>query len=243
MVAHHAVCTVAKKLQRRRHVTLTIFIKKIGKALMPEIKRVDLRVHVAVERIGKAGIRRQDGNDIRLQYAGLEQLDRRYQHAFLKGFRGLRVVIAGNIAPHIVPVPDGGQITEDLAISENRLHQPEIGQMCAAVIGVVEDEDVSVGHTAIALHPFNHRLHGERHHPDEDRQAGLALNKGFTRFRIVNTVAGVMRLGDDRVESGPEQGRVHFIGNLFQSPFQNGKRNRIHLRRSHKIQPVGSFSS
>ena len=101
--------------------------------------------------------------------------------------------------------------------------------MCAAIIRVIEDEHVTFSDTTIARHPVNHRLHRKGHDPNENRQSRLALNKRFARFRIIDAVAGVMRLGDDRIECRAEQRGVHFIGNLFQSPFQNGKGDRVHL--------------
>ena len=68
-----------------------------------------------------------------------------------------------------------------------------------------------------------------RHDANKNRQSRLALDKRFARSGIIDAVAGVMRLGDDRIECRAEQRGVHFIGNLFQSPFQNGKGDRVHL--------------
>ena len=103
--------------------------------------------------------------------------------------------------------------------------------MRAAEIGVVEDEDVAIDRVGELV---DHRLGGERHDADEDRQARTCPAPGWRRWRVVEAVAGVVRLGDGRVERGAEQGRVHFVGDLFEPALEHRKRDRIqHLLPTH----------
>jgi hypothetical protein len=52
---------------------------------------------------------------------------------------------------------------------------------------------------------------------------------------VIEPVAGVMRLGDDRVERGTVKRRVHLIGNLDQATVEDRERDRIELL--HAIPP------
>ena len=47
VVAHHAVSTLPEKFQSCGHIGLSIFVQQFGKALVAEVERVDLRIHVA----------------------------------------------------------------------------------------------------------------------------------------------------------------------------------------------------
>jgi hypothetical protein len=78
----------------------------------------------------------------------------------------------------------------------------------------------------------DHRLHGKGHDADEDRQAGFALHQGLTGDGIVNAVGGVVGLGDDRIEGGAEQRRVHLVGDLLQAALQDRQRYRIDCHHS-----------
>ena len=56
VVAHHAVSTLPEKFQSCGHIGLAIFVQQVGKALVAEVERVDLGIHIAIKRIGKARI-------------------------------------------------------------------------------------------------------------------------------------------------------------------------------------------
>ena len=75
----------------------------------------------------------------------------------------------------------------------------------------------------------DHGLHGKGHHAHEDRQARLALHQRVAADGMIEAVAGIMRLGDDRVEGGAEQGRVHLVGDLFHPARQNGQGDRVDI--------------
>ena len=75
--------------------------------------------------------------------------------------------------------------------------------MRAAVIGVVEQEGVAglqlvATRRGVARDLVDHRLDGEGHGADEDRQAGRALHERRAGLGVVEAMAGVARFGDDR---------------------------------------------
>ena len=146
----------------------------------------------------------------------------------------MRVIIAGNISPDIVPVTNRGEIAEDLSVPEDRLHKPEIREVRAAVVGIIENEHIAIRNAAVTLYPLDHGLHRKGHHPDKDRKPRFALDKGFACLRVIDAVAGIMRLGNDRVEGGAEECCIHLVGDLFETAFENGKCHRIHFNRSHE---------
>ena len=99
--------------------------------------------------------------------------------------------------------------------------------MRAAVIGIVEEIGVAVGEAAVARDLVDHGLDGERHRADEDRQAGRALHQRRAGLGVIEAVAGVVRLGDDRIERRAIQRRVHLVGDLDETAVEHRERDRI----------------
>ena len=166
----------------------------------------------------KPGVAHQDVDDVLLQDPLPGNPDRRQNEGFLKRFGGRRIVVSGHRAADVMPMADGCEVAEQLAISEIGPHQPHVAQMRSAHVGVIEDIDVAVGQVAVSRGLFDDGLHREAHDADEDWQAGLALHKGVAGFRMIETMTGVMCFGDDRIECGAKQGRVHLVRYLFHAP-------------------------
>ena len=80
---------------------------------------------------------------------------------------------------------------------------------------------------AVARDLVDHRLDREGHGADEDRQAGRALHQGCAGLGVIEAVAGVVRLGDDRIERRAIQRRVHLVGDLDEAAVEHRKRDRI----------------
>src|SRR6185436_8590510 len=68
---------------------------------------------------------------------------------------------------------------------------------------------------------------------DEDRQAGCALHQGRAGVGVVEAVAGVVRLRDDRIERRAEQRRVHLVGDLGETAVEHRERDGI--ERLHRL--------
>ena len=145
------------------------------------------------------------------------------------------VVVARHVAADVEPMADRGEPGEHLAAAHQRAHQPEIVEVRAAVVGIVEQVGVAGVETAVARDLVDHGLHRERHGADEDRQAGRALHQRRAGLGVVEAVAGVVRLGDDRIERRAVERRVHLVGDLDQAAVEHRKRDRI--ERGHRITP------
>ena len=120
-----------------------------------------------------------------------------------------------------------------LAAAHQRAHQAEIVEMRAAVVGIVEEIGVAGGEIAVARDLVDHRLDREGHGADEDRQARRALHQGGAGLGVIEAVAGVVRLGDDRIERRAVQRRVHLVGDLDEAAVEHRKRDRIERRSPH----------
>ena len=111
---------------------------------LAEIERVELAVEVAPVRLRHAASWRRG---CRRCPAGARpsriELHRRDAHAFLEAFGGRGVEVAGHVAADVEPVPDRGEPAEQLAVAKQRPHQPEVVEMRAAVIGIVEQIGVA----------------------------------------------------------------------------------------------------
>ena len=159
--------------------------------------------------------------------AGAKELHRRDADALLEALGRLRIVVAGHVAADVEPVPDRGDPGEHLAAAHQRAHQAEIVEVGAAVVGIVEQIGVAGGEIAVARDLVDHRLDRERHGADEDRQAGGALHQRRAGLGVIEAVAGVVRLGDDRIERRAVERRVHLVGDLDEAAVEHRKRDRI----------------
>ena len=56
---------------------------------------------------------------------------------------------------------------------------------------------------------------------------------------VVDAMAAVARLGDDRAEGGAEQARVHFVDDLFETSANDGQRHRIELEAAARVAHAG----
>ena len=68
----------------------------------------------------------QDGDNIVLKLALSVQPYGRDEHTFLITLSRNGIVVAGHIAADVMPVADGGEVTEDFAIPEERPDQFEV---------------------------------------------------------------------------------------------------------------------
>ena len=96
-------------------------------------------------------------------------------------------------------MPDGGQPGKELAAPHQWAHQPEVVEMRAASVGIVEDKRVAglkgLGACgALGSDLVDHGLDRKRHGTDEDRQSLRALHEGRAGLRMVEPVAGIARL-------------------------------------------------
>ena len=76
-------------------------------------------------------------------------------------------------------------------------------------------------------------LGGVAHRADEDRQPLLAHRHGLA-VHVIDAVAAVPRLGDDRAEGGAEQGRVHLVDELLQPAADDGEGHGIETGGGHR---------
>ena len=102
--------------------------------------------------------------------------------------------------------------------------------MGAAEIGIVDDDNVARLKVMAAL---DHRLGGELHDADEDRQAHLALGDDLAGVAMIDAVGAVEGFGDDRRERGLLVHQVHFARDLAQAVLDDREGDGIegHFRR------------
>ena len=169
-------------LERRRDDSLAIVVEQRRQPPLAEIERVQLTDEVAVVGLRNPAVRREDRDDVLVDLAARDQLDRRNAHALLEAFGRARVEAAGHVAADVEPMADRGEPAEQLALAKHRPHQPEVVEMRAAVVGIVEQEGVAGLEPALARDLVDHRLHREGHGADEDRQAGRSLHQRRAGF-------------------------------------------------------------
>ncbi len=189
--------------------------------LFAKPERVELAVEIAPVRQRHARIGGKNIDNVLLEHAAADELDRRHAKAFLKTFSRLGVVIAGHVAADIEPVPDRGEPGEHLAAAHHRTHQAEIVEMRAAVVRIVEQISVALGEVAVVRDLVDHRLDRKRHGADENRQARSALHQSRAGLGVIKPVAGVVSLGDNRIERRAIERCVHLVGDLHQAAVEH----------------------
>ena len=145
----------------------------------------------------------------------------------------LALKLPGTLPPTSSQWPTEASQANTLPVAHQRAHQAEVVEVRAAVVGIVEQIGVARLEPAVARDLVDHGLDGERHGADEDRQAGRALHQGRAGLGVVEAVAGVVRLGDDRIERRAVERRVHLVGDLDETAVEHRERDRI--ERAHRL--------
>ena len=116
-------------------------------------------------------------------------------------------VAAGGGAADVRPVGAHAGEAEERALVEGRRHHVHVGQVAAAEVGIVVDEDVARRERARGA---DHRLHGERHRAEMDRQV-RALRHHLAGD--VEEAAGVVaRHLEERRVGGLGEHHLHLLG-------------------------------
>ena len=182
----------------------TVAIEQRGEPPGTDLERGSLGLDVADPLLGDADVGHDDGVDLGVHPAALEELDRRQAQPLLLDLGGTRREAAGDGTADVGPVAGVGEPAPVPALVEEGLDEADIHQMCAAEIGVVDDVDVvGLGRCRLAGSDLvDHRLGTVLHGADEDRQAQLALGDQRPVGQGVNAIRAVVGLGDHRREGG-----------------------------------------
>ena len=95
-------------------------------------------------------------------FARLEQLQRRYAQALLIAFGRIGGVGARHSTAHVRVVTDGGSESDSLAFEIDRLEDEDVGQMHAAVEGIVQDVDIVRLHLVVVVAQNRRQRGGDR---------------------------------------------------------------------------------
>ena len=118
------------------------FRKQLAQALLPEMGGAGHGGEVAPKVAGVAHVRGEKAEQVIPEPPGLVELDRRHAQALLPDLGRVGVVAAVGGAPDIALMrPHHGPEQPALAM-ENGHERGQVGEMAAAVIGVVEEDDV-----------------------------------------------------------------------------------------------------
>ena len=110
---------------------------------LAQMRRAQHRREVAAKFAGVADVERQQIEQVVAQLAGLVELDRRNAQAFLKDLGGGGIIGAMGGAADIALVRAHDGPEQPLVAGEDRHEGGEVRQMAAAMIGIVEQDDVA----------------------------------------------------------------------------------------------------
>ena len=182
-------------------------------------ERRGLRLDVADALVRDADVGLDDGEDLAVHLAALEELHGRQAKPLLLDLCGVRREAARHRAADVGPVAGVLEPAEQRAIDEDGLGEAHVHQMRAAEIRVVDDVDVAgLRRARPALADQADQLRRRvLHRADEDRQAVLALRDERAGVGGVDAVRAVVGLGDDGGEGGAREGEVHLVADLLQA--------------------------
>jgi len=228
---HLALSAVAHLGDGRAHDIGAIAVDQCSEAHLASGQCGGLGLDVADALVGNADVGQDDGENLLVHLALLEELHRRQAQPLLLDLGGAGGEAAGHHAADVGPVAGVGEPGEDLALVEERLYEPHVHQMGAAEVGVVDDEDVARLHHSciVAFHPLDDGTGRELHGADEDRQAEFALGDQGPVSRVINAVGAVHALGNHRRERRPDESQVHFVTDLDQAVLDDSERDGIEV--------------
>ena len=188
------------------------------------MRRPQHRGEVAAEFAGVADVQREQIEQIVAQLSGLVELDRRNAQAFLKDLGGRRIVgaMGGAADVALMGAHDGPE--QALAAVEHRHERGEIRQMAAAMIGIVEQDDVARLHV---LEPLLDRERRPGQRADMDRDVVGLRDQAAARVadRQREIAAGIedLRIG------GAKHGFAHLLHDRTETMLDDGAGDGIDL--------------
>ena len=238
---------------------------KLGKeflqATLAEMRGADHGREVAAEVVGIAHVERDHVEDVVAQPACLVELDRRDAQAFLPDLGGIRIVGAMRRTADVALMRAHHGPEQPAAAGEHRHEGSDVGQMAAAVIGIVHQDDVA-GRDVLEALLHRARRPGQRADVDRDviglrdqpalhvadRQREIAA--GIEDLRIGGAQHRLAHLGHDRAQPMLDDGtRDGIDGSGHVSPgrgrwrsvFLLGFLRSSFLRRLHRLRLLRRF--
>ena len=204
--------------------TVAITVDKLSEALLAHVQRSRLCLDVADALARHADIRHDDGEDLLVQLARLEEPHRRQAQPLLLDLGRPRRIASRHRAADIRPVSGVGKPGEQAPAVEERLHELDVHEVRAAEVGVVDGEDVAGLHR---LGARDHRLRRLLHGAHEDRQAEIALGDELAGIAVIDAVGAILALGDDGAEGRPHEREVHLVADLLEAVLDHAEGDRV----------------
>ena len=200
-----------------------------GQPRLADLERGGLGLDVADPLLGDAHVGHEDGEDLAVHLAPLEELDGRQAQALLLHLGGVRREAARHHAADVGPVARVLQPAEVLATVVEGQRKAHVHQVRAAEIGIVDDIDVAgLGRPRLAFADQADQLaRGILHGADEDRQAELALADQRAGVLVVDARGAVVGLGDHGREGRAREGDVHLVADLAEARLDHGECERV----------------
>ena len=200
-----------------------VAVQQFGDAFGGDHHRADLGVEVAQEILRLAHVGREHLQDVVPGNAPVIQLQGRDADALLEYLGGPGVIPAVGAAAHVAVMGAVHGVEQQASLVKYGPDDGDVGQVAAAEIGVVQDEQVAFGHGIPEIVP--HRRSGHRQGADMHRDA---LSLGHQLAIGVQDAGGkiaarVKYLG----HGGPQHHLGHLQGDGFQTVLHHGQGHRV----------------
>ena len=218
-------------IQDLGHVTdelgAAIALRKRAQTFACATCRGELCAKIAPALLRRANVRQNDLFEVGVHRAAADQAHRRQPKPFAENFRD-GAVAARRCRAHVRPMGTQTGVAEQLARVEGRPHHIHVGQVAAAEIGIVVNENVAVVH--VPGKGGDDSTNRVRHRAEMDRQIGpLRHHLAAGVEDAAGIVAG--RLQQGRI-GGLCQDNPHLLGDLVKAVFDDLERSGIsRLRR------------
>src|SRR3954447_16621316 len=188
---------------------------------------------IAAHQRGLAAIGENNALDIGLSHIAVDDLDRRYQQAFLKNLGGICGSGAGNSPADVRLVGDRAGKCHDVTVGKDGRRESHIGYMRqAAFIGMIRNEHVALPDPAVGAieienaadeMPIDRRM--KEHGRWNDQAAGA----------VENNAAEIARLADDCGVAGAIEMIMHLLDEARYLVADDANADGVHANLIHRV--------
>ena len=205
-----------------------VFTQQVVNTLLGQQHGTDLGVEVAEEVLGLPDIGGKHPEEVVTGDAAVVELEGRDADALLEDFVGAGVVAAVGAASDVAVVGAVDAVEEQSPFVKDGADDGDVGEVAAAEIGVVEDEEVSFVDVVAEVVADGGAGDGEGADVHGD-----ALALGDELAVAVEDGGGEVAAGvEDLGHGGAEHGLGHFLGDGLQAVLDDGEGDGVSVGRS-----------
>ena len=202
-------------------------VGELADVRLPHRQRGQLRLQVAPEHVGPADVLLHHRQQVVIEGARLDQLQRRDAQPLLEDLGRRRGIGAGRHAAHVEMMAERADDGDAAPLGEDRAEGQDVGDVLAAAIGIVGDDDIAIlpalQRQVVAQHGAQARAHRVQVLRDARRLRDIVA------MRVEDRRGIIQQLAHDGGAAGAPDGDIHLGGGGGQGVAQDFQRDRVEM--------------